>query len=148
MTSVARMPGNASQSWCPSCHGPPGPDCPDKAKTPRQVRRALKRELEGLVMGDDDEGYAAAYAEQCRIDNQEVWPVTKAGTILTPELLASLVAEAEAGYDVNRLVPRRRDEDFFVEDEPVADVLAAFEAGEKVQTEPPAGGRGWCAPSP
>lgn len=168
-------------------------------------------------MGDDDEGYAAAYAEQRRIDDQEIWVadeierralaqaekddffdedepvadvlaafeagekfktrrrindrevwlVTKAGTALTPELLASLVAEAEAGYDVDKLVVgsdfesklevfmadndealRRLDDDFFEEDEPVEDVLAAFEAGEKVQTEPPTGGVGWCAPSP
>lgn len=40
-----RMPGRASQSWCPTCHAPPGPDCPDVAKTPRQVRRQLQREL-------------------------------------------------------------------------------------------------------
>lgn len=39
------MPGRASQSWCPYCHGPPGLDCPDKAKGPRQIRQALKREL-------------------------------------------------------------------------------------------------------
>jgi hypothetical protein len=37
---------------------------------------------------------------------------------------------------------------FYEEDEPVEDVIAAFEAGEKGLTEPPAHGVGWCAPSP
>jgi hypothetical protein len=40
-----RMPGRASPSWCPVCHAPPGPDCPDRGKSPRQVRRALQRDL-------------------------------------------------------------------------------------------------------
>lgn len=40
-----RMPGRASQSWCPSCNTPPGPDCGDIAKTPRQVRRKLQIDL-------------------------------------------------------------------------------------------------------
>ena len=40
------------------------------------------------------------------------------------------------------------DDNFFEEDEPVEDVLAAFEAGEQVLTEPPTRGVGWCAPSP
>lgn len=44
--TLDRMPGRASPSWCPSCHGPPGPDCFDVGQTPRQVRRKLKRELE------------------------------------------------------------------------------------------------------
>jgi hypothetical protein len=39
-----RMPGRVAPPWCPVCHGPPGPDCPARGKTPRQVRRALKRE--------------------------------------------------------------------------------------------------------
>lgn len=39
-------------------------------------------------------------------------------------------------------------DDFFEEDEPVADVIAAFKAGEQHLTEPPADGAGWCAPSP
>lgn len=41
----SRMPGRVSPSWCPSCKGSPGRDCPDVGKTPRQVRRALQREL-------------------------------------------------------------------------------------------------------
>lgn len=36
--------------------------------------------------------------------------VTKDGTVLTQELLDELVAEAERGYDVEKLVPRSRDE--------------------------------------
>lgn len=43
--TLDRMPGRASQPWCPACHAPPGPDCPDTAKTPRQIRRQLQREL-------------------------------------------------------------------------------------------------------
>lgn len=39
------------------------------------------------------------------------------------------------------------DKDFFEEDEPVEDVRAAFDAGEKVVTADPRG-VGWCAPSP
>lgn len=43
---------------------------------------------------------------------------------------------------------RLLDDAFFEEDEPTEDVIAAFEAGEKGLTEPPAHGVGWCAPSP
>lgn len=38
-------------------------------------------------------------------------------------------------------------DDFFVEDEPLEEVIAAFEQGEKHLTEEPKG-TGWCAPSP
>lgn len=57
MGADAPMPGRASQSWCPGCHAPPGPDCADKAKTPRQVRRALADELRREVAdaADDNE---------------------------------------------------------------------------------------------
>jgi hypothetical protein len=37
-----------------------------------------------------------------------VVPVTVAGTVLTDEVEAELVAEAEAGYDPAHLVPRRQ----------------------------------------
>lgn len=43
---MAKMPGRVSQPWCPSCNGVPGPDCPVKDKSPRQVRYELKRELQ------------------------------------------------------------------------------------------------------
>lgn len=43
---MARMAGDLYQSWCYSCHGPPGLDCPDRGRHPRQVRRILKRELD------------------------------------------------------------------------------------------------------
>jgi hypothetical protein len=39
------MPGRASLPWCPVCNGPPGPDCPDISRSPRQIRRQLQREL-------------------------------------------------------------------------------------------------------
>lgn len=38
--------------------------------------------------------------------------------------------------------------DFFEDSEPVAEAVAAFEAGEKHLTQPPTQGCGWCAPSP
>jgi hypothetical protein len=40
------------------------------------------------------------------------------------------------------------DEDFFEEDEPIGDVLAAWGAGDKFVTEEPPHNAGWCAPSP
>lgn len=43
---MSRMPGRASQSWCPSCCGPPGLDCGDIGRSPRQIRRQLQRELD------------------------------------------------------------------------------------------------------
>lgn len=46
------------------------------------------------------------------------------------------------------LGPGVEDDDFFEEDEPIEDIIAAWDAGEKQLTEPPAGGVGWCAPSP
>lgn len=46
---MARMPGRASQSWCPSCCGPPGPDCPDVRRSPRQIRRQLQRERQRIA---------------------------------------------------------------------------------------------------
>jgi hypothetical protein len=45
MTTLARMPGRDSPPWCPHCKAPPGPDCPDRSRSPRQVRRGLQREL-------------------------------------------------------------------------------------------------------
>jgi hypothetical protein len=48
--------------------------------------------------------------------------------------------------------PDPNSDDFFVEDEPLEEVIAAFEQGEKHLTEKPSeqllGGTGWCAPSP
>lgn len=52
--TLDRMPGQASQTWCPVCNGPSGPDCPDIAKTPRQVRRRLKRDLDKEI---HEQGY-------------------------------------------------------------------------------------------
>ena len=45
MSAVARMPGRVAPDWCPYCHGPPGPDCANAKRTPRQIRRQLKTEL-------------------------------------------------------------------------------------------------------
>jgi hypothetical protein len=58
-----------------------------------------------------------------------------------PELLERAAAQ--------RITSEVRDaEEFFEEDEPVEDVIAAFEAGEQGVTQDPAHGTGWCAPSP
>lgn len=53
-----RMPGRVSPPWCPVCGKPPGPDCPEKSLTPRQVRRRLDVELRREVAqaaGDKEE---------------------------------------------------------------------------------------------
>lgn len=63
------------------------------------------------------------------------------------EQIANRVAVEHAEV-LRRLALGPRDDDFFEEDEPIEDVKAAFEAAEKHLTEPPAGGAGWCAPSP
>jgi len=51
-----RMPGRYSQPWCPYCHGPAGPDCADRSKSPRQIRRWLARELRRETDQDADPG--------------------------------------------------------------------------------------------
>lgn len=54
---MARMPGRLSPPWCPHCRRPPGPDCPVRGLTPRQVRRRLARELhrnQGDTEGTND----------------------------------------------------------------------------------------------
>jgi hypothetical protein len=131
-----RMPGRVGQPWCPSCHAPPSPDCPDRSKSLRQVRQMLKQELEGLIMGDDDDAFWQDYAEQRRreaLDEDYDW-----------------VDDDDQGVTLVkfRQLPRAEETDFFVEDQPVENVIAAFEAGEKFFTEPPTDSTGWCAPSP
>lgn len=43
------MLGRVRPSWCPACKTPPGPDCPDIARSPRQVRRAEDIEVRAYV---------------------------------------------------------------------------------------------------
>lgn len=43
--SAARMLGKVAPPWCPVCKGEPGPDCPGKGMTPRQVRHREKAEV-------------------------------------------------------------------------------------------------------
>lgn len=49
MTNTARMPGRVRPSWCPHCHTTPGPDCPDTSRTPKQVRRAERRQVDAEI---------------------------------------------------------------------------------------------------
>jgi hypothetical protein len=53
VANLARMPGRVSPPWCPHCKGPPGPDCPDRSRSPRQIRRGLKRDLAREVRDRD-----------------------------------------------------------------------------------------------
>lgn len=45
----ARMPGRVAPAWCPHCRAIPGSDCPDKGRTPRQVRRDEHRQTAALI---------------------------------------------------------------------------------------------------
>ncbi len=38
------MFGKARPSWCPVCNSPPGPDCPDRGRSKRQVKRAENKQ--------------------------------------------------------------------------------------------------------
>lgn len=56
---TARMLARTRPSWCPHCRTPPGPDCPDVGRTPRQARRDEQRAVdveisEGLREWADD----------------------------------------------------------------------------------------------
>lgn len=45
------MLGDVAPSWCPHCHCPPGPDCPDAGKTTRAAKRAEQRRLDHEFAG-------------------------------------------------------------------------------------------------
>jgi len=74
----------------------------------------------------------------------------KAAAYATPEVewVTYSKEDLEALRQQDTVADAAVDEDFFEEDEPVEDVLAAFEAGEKFVTEEPPHSAGWCAPSP
>lgn len=38
-----KMLGRKNQPWCPHCHAPPGPDCPNKGRSKRQVKQIENR---------------------------------------------------------------------------------------------------------
>jgi hypothetical protein len=74
----------------------------------------------------------------------------KAAAYATPE--AEWVTYTEGDLEALRrqdtVADAAVDEDFFEEDEPIGDVLAAREAGDRFVTEEPPHNAGWCAPSP
>jgi hypothetical protein len=39
-----KMLGRKNPSWCPVCHAPAGPDCPNRGKTKRQTKRIENRQ--------------------------------------------------------------------------------------------------------
>lgn len=46
----SRMASRVSPEWCPHCHAKPGPDCPTRGLSARQVRRAERRELQRAML--------------------------------------------------------------------------------------------------
>lgn len=79
-TAVAKMLGRLGwRGQCSCCNGP---------KDVKAIRAEEKVQFRRLSVEE-----AAEYT-------------LKSGTVLTPELEADLVAEAEGGYDVERLNPR------------------------------------------
>lgn len=92
----------------PAADGEAGNDGPAAAAGAAQAAA-------GAGAGAHDEGGGAAGAEPCRgchacTDGDGDQPerlITVAGQELTPEVIQALAAEAEAGYDLDRLVPRR-----------------------------------------
>lgn len=42
---MPRLPAKVAPPWCYVCNHPPGPDCPQRGRSPRQVRRRLKNAL-------------------------------------------------------------------------------------------------------
>ena len=60
---MARMLGLVRPPWCPSCKAPPGPDCPDVSRSPRQVRAAERREVTDAVWAAAAEMYAEEIAD-------------------------------------------------------------------------------------
>lgn len=49
---MARMLGRVSQPWCPACNAPPGLDCPDVSRSPRQVRVAERRQTRAEILDE------------------------------------------------------------------------------------------------
>ena len=60
------MQGKVSQPWCPTCKAEPGPECWDRSKTKRAVRRAEKGSAfwEDLTRDMEDEEFATWYAAE------------------------------------------------------------------------------------
>jgi hypothetical protein len=122
--------------------------------------------LQRLALIEDDEALLARAKELASVANpaeavtyseEELEELRRGeGQRITDEINADPKQVAALKKALENAVNGRRrplrevmdDDDFFVEDEPVEDVLAAFEAGENFLTEQPNRGNGWCAPSP
>jgi hypothetical protein len=65
-----RMLGDVAQSWCPSCHCPPGPDCPDTGKTTRAAKRREQR-VQQRSVDDLVAEWRQAAAAAARVPGQE-----------------------------------------------------------------------------
>lgn len=61
---MTRMLGVCQRSWCPACHSPSGPDCPDVSRSKGQARaeerRRWRREAD---LGDEFAVFAAESLE-------------------------------------------------------------------------------------
>jgi hypothetical protein len=110
----------------------------ERAQAAERSRLALEA-LEEYVHNLREAADAAALLERA-----------KAAAYATPE--AEWVTYTEEDLEALRrqdvAADAAVDDDFFEEDEPVEDVVAAFEAGDKFVTEEPPHNAGWCAPSP
>lgn len=62
---MARLPGRVSPPWCWVCKSPPGPDCPARGVSPRQVRRRAARELAAAF---------TEWADEALLIAEEAWP--------------------------------------------------------------------------
>jgi hypothetical protein len=49
-----RMMGNVDGSWCSSCAGKPGYDCPDVGKSKRQVKREERDRTRKEILDEMD----------------------------------------------------------------------------------------------
>jgi hypothetical protein len=78
--------------------------------------------------------------QRLRAQGIGVTHATKGGTVLTPDVVAALADEAEAGYDINKLVPRPQGEQHTLEQRTTAELLGRIEQLRKLlDVEPKAG---------
>lgn len=72
---MARMLGRVSPSWCPICRGEPGPDCPDRGKGKRQMKRRERAEFRRVDFDDSPEqgGHAVQFVEAPDDGDQFSW---------------------------------------------------------------------------
>lgn len=49
------MLGDVRQGWCWICNAPPGPDCPDRGKRARTMKRVEQRQVQREIIEQLDE---------------------------------------------------------------------------------------------